>query len=277
LIPFAQNIIENESSALEAYKLSENTIGIIDTHTHICDPVFDRDRKAVIERAKDKGITTIIAVSETIEDAKRNLELAVQHPELRPVAGLYPSHLDLDHAEEMITFIRKEKDRLIGIGEVGLDYWLVKEESEREIQQEIFCRFIDLSLELDLPLNIHSRSAGRHVISLLHEKGAKKVHLHAFDGKAATALPAVEAGYYFSVPPSVVRSRQKQKLVKQLPLSCLMVETDSPVLGAEPGQRNEPANILFSIETIAEIKGLNEGDLKEIALENTKNLYGDIC
>ena len=249
---------------------------IIDTHTHICDPVFDPDRNAVIERAKDNGITTIISVSETIEDAKRNLELAVQYPQLKPTAGLYPAILDLIQAEEMITFIRKEKDRLIGIGEVGLDYWLVKEESEREIQQEIFCRFIDLSLELDLPLNIHSRSAGRHVISLLLKKGAKKVHLHAFDGKAASALPAVEAGYYFSVPPSIVRSRQKQKLFKQLPLSCLMVETDSPVLGPEPGQRNEPANILFSIETIAEIKGLNEGDLKETVLENTKNLYGDI-
>jgi len=249
---------------------------IIDTHTHMCDPVFDPDRTEIITNAKKAGITVIIAVSETIEDAKRNLELADQYPELKPVAGLYPAHLDLNQAEEMITFIRKEKDRLVGIGEVGLDFWIAKEESEREIQKEIFCRFIDLSLELELPLNIHSRSAGKYVISLLLEKGAKKVHLHAFDGKAATALPAVEAGYYFSIPPSIFRSRQKQKIVKQLPLSCLMVETDSPVLGPEPGQRNEPANIIYAIKTIAEIKGVSEDEVKEKALENTMLLYSDI-
>ena len=247
---------------------------IIDTHTHLCDPVFDSDRSEVIKRAKEKGILAIIAVSETIEDAKRSLELVEQHSELKPAAGLYPSHLDLNQAEDMISFIRREKDRLVGIGEVGLDFWIAKEESEREIQKEIFSRFIDLSLELDLPLNVHSRSAGRHVISLLLKKGAKKVHLHAFDGKAATALPAMEAGYYFSVPPSIVRSRQKQKLVKQLPLSCLMVETDSPVLGPESGQRNEPANIIYSIEAIAEIKNMNEDEVKEKVFENAVRLYG---
>jgi len=246
---------------------------IIDTHTHLCDPVFDPDRTEVIRNSKKEGVSIIIAVSETIEDAKRNLDLADQFLELKPAAGLYPAFLDLSQAEEMITFIRHEKDRLIGIGEVGLDYWIAKEESEREIQKEIFCRFIDLSLELDLPLNIHSRSAGRHVISLLLEKNAKKVHLHAFDGKASTALPAVEAGYYFSIPPSIVRSRQKQKLIKQLPLSCLMVETDSPVLGPEPGQRNEPANIIYSIKTIAEIKGISEEEVKEVVFENTVQLY----
>ena len=82
------------------------------------------------------------------------------------------------------------------------------------------------------------------------------MQLHAFDGKASAALPAVEAGYFFSIPPSVVRSRQKQKLVKQLPLTCLLVETDSPVLGPEPGVRNEPANLPLAIRAIAEIKSL---------------------
>ena len=256
--------------------MSENSINIIDTHTHLCDPIFDPDRSDIINRAKDAGVTAIIVVSETFDDAKRNLELTDQYPELKPAAGLYPAHLDFNQTEEMITFIRKEKDRLIGIGEVGLDYWTAKEEAEREIQKEIFCRFIDLSLELDLPLNIHSRSAGKHVISLLLEKGAKKIQLHAFDGKASTALPAVEAGYYFSVPPSIVRSRQKQKLVKQLPLSCLLVETDSPVLGPEPGQRNEPANIIYSLEAIADIKGANEDEVREKFFQNTTQLYSDI-
>jgi TatD DNase family protein len=113
------------------------------------------------------------------------------------------------------------------------------------------------------------------VVSLLLEKGAKKVQLHAFDGKASAALPAVEAGYYFSVPPSIVRSRQKQKLVRQLPLSCLLLETDSPVLGVDPARRNEPADILYSIEAIAEIKGVSQMKVAQSAYENTLRLYGE--
>jgi TatD DNase family protein len=142
----------------------------------------------------------------------------------------------------MCAFIRSHKDRLAAIGEVGLDYWIVKEESQREIQREIFRGFIELSKELALPLNVHSRSAGRHVVSVLLESSADRVQLHAFDGKFSAAMPAVEAGFFFSIPPTVVRSEQKLKLAKKLPLSCLLIETDSPVLGPVPQERNEPAN-----------------------------------
>jgi len=98
--------------------------------------------------------------------------------------------------------------------------------------------------------------------ALLLEHNAKKVQLHAFDGKASTALPAVEAGFFFSIPPSIVRSRQKQKLVKQLPLSCLLVETDSPVLGPSPDERNEPANAVVSLNAIAEIKDISKNTVR---------------
>jgi TatD DNase family protein len=159
---------------------------------------------------------------------------------------------------------------------VGLDHWKVKEETDREIQREIFARFIDLSLELDLPLNIHSRSAGRDAIALLLERGAKRVQLHAFDGKASTAEPAVEAGFFFSIPPSIVRSRQKQKLVRRLPTRCLLLETDSPVLGPEPGERNEPANVRVALQAVAEIKGIAEEALAETVWENSCRLFGDV-
>jgi len=112
---------------------------------------------------------------------------------------------------------------------------------------------------------------------LLLEAGATRVQMHAFDGRASAALPAVEAGFFFSIPPSLVRSRQKQKLVKHLPLSCLLVETDSPVLGPDPNQRNQPANITIAIKAIAELKGINEEKVIEAISENTIRLYGDIC
>ena len=248
---------------------------IIDTHAHLCDPVFDADREIVLERALRAGISAVIAVGEDLADAEKNLLLAAKHSMIRPAAGLYPTHLDPDLAAKMRAFIRSHKDRLAAIGEVGLDYWIVKEESQREIQREIFRGFIELSKELALPLNVHSRSAGRHVVSVLLESSADRVQLHAFDGKFSAAMPAVEAGYFFSIPPSVVRSEQKLKLAKKLPLSCLLIETDSPVLGPVPQERNEPANAPVALKMIAELKGITVDEAAEAVAENTRRLYGD--
>jgi TatD DNase family protein len=247
---------------------------LIDAHAHLGDPVFDADRVAVLDRALEAGVAAVVLVGETLADARRNLELAVSHPMLRPCAGLYPTILDLDQAAEVEALVRAERHRLVGIGEVGLDRWKVQDPAELEVQREIFTRFIELSKELDLPLNVHSRSAGHHAISLLLERGAKRVLLHAFDGKASKALPAVEAGYFFSVPPSVVRSPQKQKLVKQLPLSCLLLETDSPVLGPDPAERNEPSNVRVSLRAIAEIKNHTEQAVAEATSDNARRLFG---
>ena len=249
---------------------------IVDTHTHICDASFDADRDEVLHRAEAAGVGAIIAVGENISDARRNIELAQKYSMLRPAAGLYPDILDPDQAEQMGAFIRKERSRLVAIGEVGLDFWVVKKAPERELQKEILKGFIKLSKELDLPLNIHSRSAGRHAVALLLENGATRVQMHAFDGKASAALPAVEAGYFFSIPPSIVRSGQKQKLLKHLPLACLLVETDSPVLGPEPTQRNEPANVIIALKAIADIKGLDTTVVIEAVNENTRRLYRNI-
>jgi TatD DNase family protein len=251
-------------------------LNIVDTHTHICDPAFDADREDVLKKAADAGVGAIIALGENLADARKNIALADEHPMIFPAAGLYPTILDLDQAEQMHSFIRKNRSKLVAIGEVGLDFWVVKEAPQKELQKEILQGFINLSMELDLPLNIHSRSAGRHAVALLLENGATRVQMHAFDGKASAAMPAVEAGFFFSVPPSVVRSRQKQKLVRHLPLSCLLVETDSPVLGPAPKVRNEPANVTVAIQAIAELKNISKSEVIESVAENTKRLYGNI-
>jgi TatD DNase family protein len=249
---------------------------LVDTHAHICDSDFDRDRAEVLARARRAGVGAVIAVGENLSDAGKNLELTKMYPILKPAAGLYPAHLDLDQAGEMEDFIRKNRSVLAAIGEVGLDYWVVKKEPDKALQKEIFKRFIELAKALNLPLNVHSRSAGRHAVALLLENNAVRVQMHAFDGKAGAALPAVEAGYFFSIPPSVVRSRQKQKLVKQLPLSCLLIETDSPVLGPSPEERNEPANIRHCVKAIAALKGISEEAVIAAVSDNTERLYGEL-
>lgn len=248
--------------------------GITDTHAHLCDPVFDPDLAAVLEKARHAGLSCIIAVAENLTDAEKNLVLADKHPMVRAAAGLYPTNLDLVQASEMYVFIRNNAGKLAAIGEVGLDYWKVQEEPDREIQREIFRGFIELSRKLDLPLNVHSRSAGRHAVDFLLKHSAVKVQLHSFDGKPASAYPALEAGYFFSIPASIVRSAQKRKLVTKLPLSSLLIETDSPVLGPDPQKRNEPANARLVLKAIAELKGIQEQAVLEAAAENTERLYG---
>lgn len=247
---------------------------LTDTHAHICSDEFDADREAVLARAYRAGIRSIVAVGEDRADAEKTIALARQFPILKPAAGLYPTHLDTAAADKMTAFIRANRQVLSAIGEVGLDFWVVKTEEERIVQREIFARFITLSVALDLPLNVHSRSAGRHAVEMLIGNGARRVQLHAFDGKISAARPALEAGYFFSMPPSIVRSRQKQKLVRHLPLECLLVETDSPVLGPEPGVRNEPANLATSIRAIAKIKGVPEEQVIAAVTANTRRLYG---
>ena len=247
---------------------------LIDVHAHLCDPVFDRDREEVLERARRAGVAAVVAVGENLADARKNLALARRHAMILPAAGLYPTILDVAEAEAMQDFIREHRAELVAVGEVGLDHWAVQEERDRGLQREIFRSFIALAAELDLPLNVHSRSAGRETIALLLECNARRVHLHAFDGRAGAALPAVEAGYFFSIPPSVVRSPQKQKLVRRLPLSAILVETDSPVLGMTAGERNEPARLPVVIEAIARLKNVSEDEVIAAAVANTGRLYG---
>nr|WP_275888856.1 TatD family hydrolase [Desulfoprunum benzoelyticum] len=252
------------------------TTTLVDTHAHLASDSFAGDREEVLVRAADAGVSAILCVSETLAEAEEVLSLCEKHPLLKPAAGLYPEFAGLDAAEALVAFIRNYSAKLHAIGEVGLDYWLAKEDEEREVQREVLRRFIALGRELDLPLNIHSRSAGRHVIELLLENDARKIQLHAFDGKWSAAIPAVEAGFFFSVPPSIIHSRQKQKLVKQLPLSCLLLESDSPVLGPVPRERNEPANIVHSLQAVSDIKNIPLAEVRETVLANTLRLYPGI-
>ncbi len=192
---------------------------------------------------------------------------------VKPAVGLFPTILDRTVAAAVVAMARNRADALVALGEVGLDRWAVKTEAEWRVQEEILAEFVGLSRELDLPLNVHSRSAGRHAIAFLKRCGATRVLLHAFDGKAASASDGVDAGYYFSVPPSVVRSPQKQKLVRHLPLDCLLLETDSPVLGPDPAIRNEPANILVACRAVAEIKGTSPDAVAQVTTENARRLF----
>ena len=246
---------------------------MIDCHAHLADESFRDDIDQVLSEALQVGVETVIAVSEGIEDADRVLQLSAENGMLKACIGLHPDRASIAEAEALCELIRRKAGELVGIGEVGLDYWVAKEEEQRAVQREVLTRFVSLANELSLPLNVHSRSAGHHTVDLLIAAGASKVLMHAFDGKATHALRGVEAGFFFSIPPSIVRSPQKQKLARRLPLSALMLETDSPVLGPEKGVRNEPVNAWRSAEMIAEIKSLPLDEVIEVTTANARRLF----
>lgn len=246
---------------------------LFDAHAHLAAPDFADDLADVLARAESAGLCGIVSVGETLADAERILDLAPRHPLIKPAAGLYPTILDPAAAAEVIALVRRNADRLVALGEVGLDRWMVKTEAEWRVQEDILAAFAALSNELDLPLNVHSRSAGRQAIHVLQRCGARRVLLHAFDGKAASAMDGVEAGYAFSIPPSVVRSPQKQKLVRRLPLESLLLETDSPVLGPDPESRNEPANVAVACRAVADLKGVSPETVARVTTDNARRLF----
>ncbi|XP_078505881.1 deoxyribonuclease TATDN3 isoform X2 [Lissotriton helveticus] len=264
--------------------LSVGTSGMVDCHCHLSAPEFEHDRDAVLEEAKQVKVLAILAVAEhsgefesIIQLSQRYLGYVFPCLGVHPVQGVPPQDqrsVTMKDLEDALPLIERYKDQLFAIGEVGLDFTprIASTDDQKEEQRQVLIKQIELAKRLDLPLNVHSRSAGRPTINLLKEHGAQKVLLHAFDGKPSVAMEGVKAGYLFSIPPSIVRSEQ-QKLVKQLPLENMCLETDSPALGPEKQVRNEPKNIYISAEYIAKIKAIPVEKVMEVTTQNALKLF----
>ncbi len=249
---------------------------LVDCHSHINLPDFDSDRDAVLRAAEKAGVTAILDSGGTYAECKKVLELAKKFKILKPSLGWHPAQTDLEEAKRVAALVREsasQRVRIYAIGEIGLDYWHAKDTANRELQTANFKLFIDLAKELNLPIVTHSRSAGKHVIEILEQEKVERVCMHAFDGKFSSAQRGVELGYYFSIPPSIVRSEQKQKLVKNLPLENLLLESDAPVLGPRVDERNVPANIKIAAQKIAEIKKIDAREVIKVTTKNAQELF----
>nr|KAF6398182.1 TatD DNase domain containing 3 [Rousettus aegyptiacus] len=266
-------------------------LGLVDCHCHLADPDFDRDLDDVLEKAKKANVMALVVVAEHSGEFEKIMQLSERYNGfvlpclgIHPIQGLSPEDqrsVTLKDLDKALPIIENYKDRLLAIGEVGLDFSprFVGTDEQKEEQRQVLIRQVQLAKRLNLPLNVHSRSAGRPTISLLNEQGADKVLLHAFDGRPSVAMEGVKAGYFFSIPPSIIRSGQlslifkKQKLVKQLPLTSICLETDSPVLGPEKQVRNEPKNVSISAEYIAQVKGISVEEVTEVTTQNALKLF----
>jgi TatD DNase family protein len=244
---------------------------LFDVHCHLSFPQFDGDRDEVIKRASQQGIQMINA-SVSVEEIPKARELASKHENVYWTLGLSASETNTEKVEETIQAIRENRKHVIGIGEVGLDYYWIKDETLREIERKNFERFIQLAVELNLPLVVHSRDAEEDCINML-EKHGKKALLHCFSGSIQQAEKAIKFGCLISIPTNVTHNKQKQNLAESLPLKALVLETDAPYLSPTPKTRNEPVNIKKSIEKIAELKKVGEKEVEEATTINAKRFF----
>jgi len=243
---------------------------MIDIHCHLTFEDYDKDRDDVIRDAK-KVLKAVIISGVEPKDAEKALNLKSKYPDFIHVSlGLHPVHvseLSDSQIDEYINFVRKNREKIVGIGEIGLDYHWVKNQHEIIRTKNVFEKFLNLAEDLNLPVILHFRNALEEGFRIILDNKVKKAVFHCFTGKRKLAREIVEKGYYISVAPNIFRSKDIKKAVKDIPLEKILTETDSPFL-APGGGRNIPQNVKFVIEKIAEIKKI---DSSEVGRNTTKN------
>jgi len=246
---------------------------MIDSHCHLEQDDYNKDRQKVIDGLKKK-MKAVVTCCADPKDWKRTKEIVEKNKGfVFATAGVHPEFIKDIPSEEIKAFfdvIRKgaKEGSIVGIGEVGLDFYWIKESVFRDKQKELFIKLIKLSKELDLPLVIHSRDATLECVVILEEQGmtGKKVLLHLF-GDYKLVPRIINNGWYVSVGPGIQKSKGIRKLVRDLPLSQIVLETDSPWFGEE-GERGTPLNTFKAAEKIAEIKKIS---VEEVEKQTDKN------
>ena len=246
---------------------------IVDAHCHLESELYpDKIRYEVINKAVGLNI---VMITTPLSPSERTLafELRSLYPKnIYVVTGYYP--LSNEDIQLVIEFIKRNRDNIVGIGEVGLDFKPPNNALEVRLRQlEIFEIFIKLAKDLSLPLVVHSRSAGKYAIETLIKNQAENVLMHGFSGNAKYAKKAVEAGFYFSIPPTVIFSKQKQNLVRAIPIENILLETDSPVMSPNKETLNYPWNVFLSAKKISELKNLDITEVINITAKNALELF----
>ncbi|CAB3404883.1 unnamed protein product [Caenorhabditis bovis] len=233
---------------------------MIDVHCHLADNKFKCDLPEILEAARRAEIRKIVAVAEFPSQFDRLIEICQQNPGFVYAGiGVHPIQkrnkaAKLKHLENVESYLSRFQQYIVCVGEIGLDHtssqFKLSVDDLKE-QEDVFRKQLEYSRQFDLPVNVHSRSAPLRTIEVLRSENIENVILHAFDGNQEEAAMGVQAGYYFSVPPSFERSADTLEVVKTIPMENLLLETDAPALGPLKGERNEPKNLEASVDIIS--------------------------
>lgn len=251
---------------------------LIDTHSHYNDEKFDNDRDEVIQNIANSGITTIINAGYSLESSKRAIEIANNYDFMYATVGVSPN--DIENLEnnyiEQIKEMAKEQ-KVIAIGEIGLDYYWNKE--NKETQKEIFIKQVELANQLGLPIVIHTRDAVMDTIDILKNKVNcnKKGVFHCCPLNTELIKEGLKLGFYisFAGPITFKNSKNAEEIVKMVPIDRILIETDSPYLSPEPvrGTRNDSRNIKYIAQKIAQIKNMPIENIAEQIQKNAKTIF----
>ncbi|AWI57309.1 TatD family hydrolase [Sinorhizobium fredii] len=252
---------------------------LIDTHCHLDFPDFDAERDAIIERARQAGVTQMVTISTRVKRFETILAIAETYENVFCSVGTHPHNADEELDITTADLVRlSAHPKVVAIGEAGLDYFY--DNAPREAQIEGLHRHVAAARETGLPLVIHSRSADDDMAAILTEeagKGAFPFLLHCFSSGAELARIGVELGGYvsFSGILTFPKSQELRDIAKTIPRDRLVVETDAPYLAPKPfrGKRNEPAYVAHTAEVLAETIGVSMAEIAEITTENAFQIF----
>lgn len=238
---------------------------MIDTHAHILKEYYD-DIDELVNDIKDKNVLHVLNASSNYEEAKEVIELSKKYPNLLPVIGIHPESINekdkIDDIEELV-----KNNKVYAIGEIGLDYYWVKDNKEE--QKELFIKQIELANKYNLPIVVHSRDAIQDTFDILKSHKVKGI-LHSYSGSVEMAREFIKLGYLLGIGGVLTFKNSKlYEVIEAIDLDNFVLETDSPYLTPEPfrGRKNNPSNVYYVAEKIAEIKKIS---VEEVIEKTTK-------
>ncbi|MCR5784861.1 MAG: TatD family hydrolase [Eubacterium sp.] len=253
---------------------------IFDSHAHYDDEKFNEDRESILSSMQENNIGTIVNVGADILSSKSTLKLAEEYPFIYAAIGVHPSDVDCLN-EESFDWLKEhlKGEKVVALGEIGLDYYWEKDEERKENQRKWFREQFMLAKKEEMPIIIHSRDAAQDTFEMMKEMGAEDtigvVHCYSYSPELAKEF--VKMGYYIGVG-GVVTFKNAKKLketVEKVPMEKILLETDCPYLAPEPnrGKRNSSLNLPYVVAEIAKIRNMKEEDVIAITEENAKRMY----
>jgi len=248
---------------------------LIDTHAHLEDL---ENLEESLERASVAGVIAVITMGSDYESNLWALRAGGAYKGGRlmvyPALGIHPWNLDASKIEENIKLIRENVDRVVALGEIGLDYWyreVRRNREKREEQMALFRRLLEIAERNSKPVSIHSRGAWEDAVEITIESGVKRAVFHWFTGPPTTLNKLLAHGYYVSATPAAAYSKEHRRVIQDTPLENLILETDSPV--EYQGEPAEPSHILKALAAVAQLKGEKEELVAEKTTENARSIF----
>lgn len=255
---------------------------IIDTHAHYDDEAFDADREVLLASMQGHGIEKLVNVCASIDGLQNTVKLVEKYPFIYGAVGVHPDDAE-QMTEETLAEIRRisHMDKMIAIGEIGLDYYWHKEKKEHEIQQKMFRAQMEIAREEKLPFMIHSRDAAEDTLNIVREYMQGGMYggiIHCFSYSREIAAEYLKMGLYLGIGGVVTfkNAKKLKEVVQYAPLSQLVLETDCPYMAPEPnrGKRNSSLYLPYVVQAIAELKQVTPEEVIEVTRENTHRLLG---